>query len=497
MHHYYWPKGSAINPQAALEWPNGWNQEDPYQKIDVWKRWGEAPTPPRPRTHISLFTGMEIPNVKVYVGTDRDYFLQHVLVVKKDYELPIMMGEGIDAEFDLYRDHLNLYRNHLLPLPDFPVLKGNLPSDFHPKSCGPVTTKAERNAQRSDDAWFLRYGEIKPVDLDDEEEDWFEHEYMKNNWFDLSRKEDTGFGTRVVDVRTYNGRTKNIWHYTHDLFSAEKFRRCRGQFIDDFVPPKNCIWEAHKSTCWGCEYAVETNLKERVLGLDHIIFFMRWPVVCRLTFANVPVPNMPISATELSRQFRSMRSLGYPSWSHPTIKKWMNEPQNQIGRDRIGRIAVLGSQWFIKLTKRYWIDYGSYLDFMHTPVDSLLRKYPVEGAHALISLSKVPDKWIPPGQTELVDFKTTGQNLIDLLGQKSFNLLNANLSASGRIALVAHGRTSGILFKIDPIGVKQSELYFARPYFYRQYPGLNQQYKDYQNEFWFELIITIQGGRFH
>jgi hypothetical protein len=276
-----------------------------------------------------------------------------------------------------------------------------------------------------------------------------------------------------VDYRIDKGKKKTVWHFTHNYFIKTKFRRCRGQFMYGFTSG-HCRHKAQNRNqeCKGCEYAIETSLEERESGSDYIELFLRYPALFTFTFDNVPIPDIPVSAKKLSWHYRIMRRFGYPSRSHPTIKKWLNE--NQFIKYRIGRISVMGPDLFIKLTSRYWIDYGSYLDFMFTPVDMLLREHPVEGAHAIRKLRTLGGK-----ASKKARFKPTEQNLKDVLGEKNFNLLVK----------------FRILVRYKPI-VGREGLYFAPHYFYRQYPEWKKQYENYQSKI-YKLMNSEANHIFH
>jgi hypothetical protein len=262
-----------------------------------------------------------------------------------------------------------------------------------------------------------------------------------------------------IDYRFDKGKKKTLWHFTHEDFIKTKFRRCRGQFLYGFTSAHCCYKSQNPNEhCKNCKYAIETSLKERESGASYIELFLRYPALFTFTFNNVPIPDIPVSATELSRRYRIMRHFGYPSRSHPTIKKWLNE--NLIIKYLIGGISVIGPDLFIKLTPRYWIDYGSYLDFMHTCVDLLLRGHPVEGAHAMWCF-----RFFGRRGFKKAHFKPTEQNLKGVFGEKNFNLLVK----------------FRVLVRYKPI-VGREGLYFAPPYFYRQYPEWKEQYKNYQNE---------------
>lgn len=261
-----------------------------------------------------------------------------------------------------------------------------------------------------------------------------------------------------VDCRIDNGKKKVVWHFTHSDFIKTKFRRCRGQFMYGFTHA-HCQHKAQNPNeqCKGCRYAVETCLKERESGADYIELFLRYPALFTFALDDIPIPDRPVSAKELSERYRIMRSFGYPSRSHPTIKKWLNE--NLIIKYRIGRISVMGPDLFVRLTSRYWIDYGSYLDFMFTSVDLMLRKHPVEGAHAIWRLKRFLDV----RGFKKSSFRPTEQNLKGILGEKNFNILVK----------------FRILVRFKPI-IGREGLYFSPPYFYRQYPEWKRQYEDYK-----------------
>jgi len=276
-----------------------------------------------------------------------------------------------------------------------------------------------------------------------------------------------------VDYRIDKGKKKTLWHFTHNDFIKTKFRRCRGQFMYGFTHA-HCQHKAQNPNeqCKGCRYAIETSLEEREYGANYIELFLRYPALFTFTFDNVPVSDIPVSANELSRRYRIMRHFGFPSRSHPTIKKWLNK--NQFIRYRIGLISVMGPDLFIRLTSRYWVDYGSYLDFMFTPVDMLLRAHPVEGAHAIRKLSTLGGK-----APKKARFKPTAQNLKGVLGEKNFTLLVE----------------FRILVRFKPI-IGRDGFYFAPHYFYRQYPKWKKQYEDYQNEV-YKLMNSGSNHIFH
>jgi hypothetical protein len=261
-------------------------------------------------------------------------------------------------------------------------------------------------------------------------------------------------GTKKSDYRSF----------TDEDYIKKRLLQCRGKFVYGFTS-KHC-----RHNCKGCNYAIETSLKERESGANHIELFLRYPVICTFTFDNIPCPTTPVSASELSRYYKTGRHFGYPSRSHPTLKKWLTKHQEII--PRIGGVSVIGPDAFVRLSSEYWIDYGSYLTFMFTPLDKMLRKTPIEGAHAVQKLKSL-------GGKKKSHFEPTRQNLIDLLGESAFNLL--------------------IKFKILR-GYKQrldrGFLYFAYPYSYHQYPEMRESYKKYQSEI-YKLMNSGSNYIFH
>jgi hypothetical protein len=253
-----------------------------------------------------------------------------------------------------------------------------------------------------------------------------------------------------------DGAKEKIWSFTDSEYIEEKFLRCRGQFVYGFT-------SAHcNHDCRRCRYAMETSLKEREEGAHNIDLFLRYPFICTHSFDNVPSPVTPVSAKELSWRYRTSRRLGYPSCSHPTIKKWLMDPERQRLVYRVGRVSVMGPDIFVRLTSRYWIDYGSYLKFMFTPMDIMLRERPIEGAHAIQKLKSIRGR---RGKKKS-DFKPTGQNLKEILGESSFNLL--------------------VQFKIIlgytlHTGKSSEMLYFAPRYFYQNHPEMVEDYKKYKD----------------